>query len=764
MSHHVTRSVMRRGASLTVAVVAALVFGVLAAQAAQAGTLSMVFNGDVNAAPACDMWIMNDPYGSSLVNFSSWVPVGPCGPGPMYIANDAEGLGGPSVAGQSVYIETVAPAGIAINSATISGAFISNLNNGTGWGGGTFYAGGGQQLYDQQADATDSGFSSSYWGFQMICGWSKCTNTGTVEPGVITLTATENQGPALAALGSNNLWYQGAYYVWNPPGDPWPIPLQATDPSGVCAMGAVVNGRAIGGPSATPNNTVWHQCPDQTWQGAGASVDTRSFVPGAGALSFEFYAYNAAGAASAPAETLAVDNDPVSVVLADPNDPNPAVWVNHAVTVTAGVTAGPSGVGGLVCSVDGAANKAYPAGGVPIDGNGVHTIKCTGWNRAIDPQDAPQSAASSQTVHIDEVPPALAFAPQNPSDPTQVVANTSDSESGVAAGSIQIAPAGTSSWTTLPTSLAAGHLIARFDDTSLRGAYVLRATSCDNAGNCATTSEQLTLPLRLATQSGISFEKIHAPAKIVHRRIKVRGHYRRIKLVIAANQRCTHKRVKTGPHRWRVVSACRAVRVHFVTSERVGFGKPATVHGLLTTSQGAPIAGALVSIQTAPDNELNQFTQAAVVTTDSSGSWTATLPAGPSRLIRAVFGGSATLLPTAGQATLSVPAHISLSIRPRSVAWSGVLTITGHLSGGYVPPDGVALRLLVRYPGTPRPTVLLALRTDASGRFRIKWSYQAGRGVATYPMAVATTATETDYAFAAARSPWRRVTFGRRQR
>ena len=763
MSHHVTRSVMRRGASLTV-VVMALAFGGLVAQAAQAGTLSMVFNGEVNAAPACDMWIMNDPYGSSLVNFSSWVPLGPCGPGAMYIANDAEGLGGPSVAGQSVYIETVAPAGIAINSATISGAFISNLNNGTGWGGGTFYAGGGQQLYDQQADATDSGFSSSYWGFQMICGWSKCTNTGEVEPGVITLTATENQGPALAALGSNNLWYQGGQYVWNPPGDPWPIPLQATDPSGVCAMGAVVNGRAIGGPSATPNNTVWHQCPDQTWQGAGASVDTRSFVPGAGALSFEFYAYNAAGVASAPAETLAVDNDPVSVVLGDPNDPNPAVWVNHAVTVTAGVTAGPSGAGGLVCSVDGAANNAYPAGGAPIDGNGVHTIKCTGWNRAIDPQDAPQSAASSQAVHIDEVPPALAFAPQNPSDPTQVVANTSDSESGVAAGSIQIAPAGTSSWTTLPTSLAAGHLIARFDDTSLRGAYVLRATSCDNAGNCAVTNEQLTLPLRLATQSGISFKKIHAPAKIVHRRIKVRGHYRLIKLVIAANQRCTHKRVKTAPHRWRVVSACRAMRVHFVTSERVGFGKPATVHGLLTTSQGAPIAGAPVSIQTAPDNELNQFTQAAVVTTDSSGSWTATLPAGPSRLIRAVFGGSATLLPTAGQATLSVPAHISLSIRPRSVAWSGVVTITGQLSGGYVPPDGVALRLLVHYPGTPRPTVLLALRTDASGRFRIKWSYQAGRGVATYPMAVATTATETDYAFAAARSQWLRVTFGRRHR
>ena len=34
-------------------------------------------------------------------------------------------------------------------------------------------------------------------------------------------------------------------------------------------------------------------------------------------------------------ETLNVDNDPVSVSLSTPDDPNPTVWVNHAVTVDA---------------------------------------------------------------------------------------------------------------------------------------------------------------------------------------------------------------------------------------------------------------------------------------------------------------------------------------------------------------------------------------------------------------------------------------------
>ena len=92
--------------------------------------------------------------------------------------------------------------------------------------------------------------------------------------------------------------------------------------------------------------------------------------------------------------------------------------------------------------------------------------------------------------------------------------------------------------------------------------------------------------------------------------------------------------------------------------------------------------------------------------------------------------------------------------------WAGTLTIHGHLVGGYIPPKGVALRLLVRYPGSRRPTPLLALRTNARGEFSIKWSYHAGRGVATYPIWIATTATETDYPFTAGASRHTLVTFG----
>ena len=51
-------------------------------------------------------------------------------------------------------------------------------------------------------------------------------------------------------MGSNNLWYQTGHYVWNPPGDPFSIALQASDPSGVCDMYAIADTIDIPGPSA----------------------------------------------------------------------------------------------------------------------------------------------------------------------------------------------------------------------------------------------------------------------------------------------------------------------------------------------------------------------------------------------------------------------------------------------------------------------------------------------------------------------------------
>jgi hypothetical protein len=181
---------------------------------------------------------------------------------------------------------------------------------------------------------------------------------------------------------------------------------------------------------------------------------------------------------------------------------------------------------------------------------------------------ARRHGSGSESVAIDEAPPTVAFEPQDPADPTKLIVDTGDSESGVAGGSIQMAPSGTQNWTTLPTALASGHLLARFDDSHLTGPYIFRATSCDAVGNCAATDQSLTMPLRLATRSAVSFQQISAPAKIVHdrvlvgwhyklvrrhgktHRVRVGGHLRTIRVIIPRNATCAtspDRAIRTAP-------------------------------------------------------------------------------------------------------------------------------------------------------------------------------------------------------------------------
>ena len=89
-------------------------------------------------------------------------------------------------------------------------------------------------------------------------------------------------------------------------------------------------------------------------------VDTRSQVPTDGQFQIDLSATNAAGVTGTVSKTVLVDNDPVGVSFRTPNDANPSVWVNHAVTVDATPVAGPSGVGGMNCAADGGDRQALP--------------------------------------------------------------------------------------------------------------------------------------------------------------------------------------------------------------------------------------------------------------------------------------------------------------------------------------------------------------------------------------------------------------------
>jgi hypothetical protein len=278
-----------------------------------------------------------------------------------------------------------------------------------------------------------------------------------------------------------------------------------------------------------------------------------------------------------------------------------------------------------------------------------------------------------------------------------------------------------------------------------------------NALRCHTVTVKVRVPGRARTirRRGKTILVAGRPS-VVKRRVR-RCRARTVRRKVTVIEQRHGKRVKVTETR-RVV-----LLPHLIlkTERRVSHGRATTVSGYLELANGTPLSGRPVQVLAAPNNGLGHFTAVATVTTASNGTWTAKVPAGPSRLIQAVYAGDSTTEPAGSTLVkLTVPARIAVSISPHALPWSRAMHIRGHLVGGYVPVDGVALRLLVRYPGNRAWTPLQALRTTRRGRFDFTWSYHAGRGTATYPFSIATTATESDYPFAAAASRLVNITFG----
>ena len=541
-------------------------------------------------------------------------------------------------------------------------------------------------------------------------------------------------------------------------------------------------------------------------------MDTRDYVSGSGQLPVTVQATNAAGLPNPPAsETVNVDNDPVSVSLSTPNDPNPTVWVNHAVTVDASPNAGPSGVSAVSCGVNGGGAETYPAAGLSVNGDGVKTVACTAWNNAVDPQGNHNSGTSSGTVHIDEAAPALTLEPVNPNDPTALVAYTSDAESGVAGGSIDIAPAGSNVRTALPTTFTGSQLVAHFDDAGLRGPYAFVVRSCDNVGNCTSTTRTLTLPARAQAISEVSLSQISAtrcPGAAVKHTVGHSSAAGRAQRTGDAGQavaagvsfspavgllryRASQGAVPVADGRTdggspgslvgslfnlgRPVLAARTTQHRHGAPRRgcsgstprltnrasAAFGSSVRVQGLLMSSSGLPLAAQSVAVMTAPDNGSDVFTEAAAVTTGPDGRWTATLPAGPSRIIEASYGGSPTVLPATGSATVITPAKIELiRVTPNRTPWGSTVRITGRVLGGYIPSSSKLLRLDLGVVGIPGLSKIQGIpNVSPDGRFTTTYTFGHASGVVRFWLMVSSL-PEAAFPFAPAHSRRVVVTVG----
>ncbi len=128
------------------------------------------------------------------------------------------------------------------------------------------------------------------------------------------------------------------------------------------------------------------------------------------------------------------------------------------------------------------------------------------------------------------------------------------------------------------------------------------------------------------------------------------------------------------------------------------------------------------------DNGSGAFTRATVATTSADGSWSARLPAGPSRLVQAVYDGASTVEPTSsGQIRVIVPASVKLlSVSPNRVGWGGTVHIVGQLKGGYLPAAGTLVRLRIGSDQDTDTTYGVQEHVTGNGRFTTTYTFGAG--------------------------------------
>ncbi|MGH2869071.1 MAG: hypothetical protein ACRDNK_16115, partial [Solirubrobacteraceae bacterium] len=304
-------------------------------------------------------------------------------------------------------------------------------------------------------------------------------------------------------------------------------------------------------------------------------------------------------------------------------------------------------------------------------------------------------------------------------------------------------------------------------------------------------SELFSMKIGVPTVTAISFskivdklrchrirERVRTPAHWVtvrehHKRVLVhRRAHTRLESVTRCHARTRRERIivvvkvrRHGKHK--LVKRTRVVRVvvppHVVskTSLRVPYGHGATVNGWLGTTSLTALGGQTVQVLSAPDNGLGQFTPVVSAVTAPDGSWSARLPAGPSRLVIAAYpGGAATEANFSSQVRVIVPAKVRLISVTRRVPWGGTVRIVGQLEGGYLPPGGALARLRI---GQRSHALTYGVHEHVAGNGLFTTSYRFGAGVPsvyeTFWFQIASLPTG-DYPFAPSHSARRYVLVG----
>jgi len=239
-------------------------------------------------------------------------------------------------------------------------------------------------------------------------------------------------------------------------------------------------------------------------------------------------------------------------------------------------------------------------------------------------------SALERTVVVDGTPPVLERVTVSGRTVTAVV---SDALSGVASGSLAVRNGRSAAFTELPTTVRDGRLVATIPRPLSPSRVGLRLTATDGAGNAV---------------SG----------------------------VISSMSLST-----------RVGARARAVRN---ARASVPYGRAVTVSGRLTTIDGAPLAGQEVSVTSQIRSTGSTPVAFTSARTDARGRFSLAVPAGPSRLLRVVYGGDSGVVGRTRSVSLRVAASATINASSRVLRGSGTIRFSGRLRtlGTKLPPGG----------------------------------------------------------------------------
>jgi hypothetical protein len=162
--------------------------------------------------------------------------------------------------------------------------------------------------------------------------------------------------------------------------------------------------------------------------------------------------------------------------------------------------------------------------------------------------------------------------------------------------------------------------------------------------------------------------------------------------------------------------------------QAIRYGRDSKVTGRLLDSRRQPLAGREVTLQEYFGAGALIDRRTRVVTTNSKGRWSSSLPAGPSRVVSATYSGSERFQSVEREAgRLTVRSRASFRVSASKVSEGGRVVFAGKVGhfGARIPVGGKLVELQVEESPGRWNTVREAFHTQASGRFRL--GYRFGR-------------------------------------